>query len=286
MGSPFSLDHILPYEKWKAAKLADYPTQVEELTTVIENPSHLSARESTSLHRACAKTNFAIYESKRPMQRNEVRLLGQQLGLVRLDHNLCADETGISALRFKPGRDFLRYIPYSNKLLNWHSDGYYNPAEFRIRGFILHCASPAASGGETWLLDHEIVYLILRDKNPEFIRALMHPRAMTIPANYHDSTTIREECTGPVFSVSDDARLEVRYTARTRSIHWRNDAILHQAREALTEAFENHQFVFKYTLQPNQGVICNNILHARTTFEDTAEQSRLIYRARYYDNVQ
>jgi hypothetical protein len=286
MDSPFSLDSILPYEKWRDAKLVDYPTQVENLITEIENPQQLSARESLSLRQACAKTNFAIYECKRPLRRTDVKLLGRQLGLVRLDHNLCADETGISALSVEPDMDASRYIPYTNQLLNWHSDGYYNPAEFRIRGFILHCVSAAASGGETWLLDHEIAYLLLRDKNPEFIRALMHPRAMTIPANCNNTTTIREACSGPVFSVSNNTDLEVRYTARTRSIHWRNNAILSQAREALTQVIENQQFVFKHKLQPNQGVICNNILHARTAFEDTAEQSRLIYRARYYDRVQ
>ena len=286
MDSPFSLDSTLSYETWRDEKLKDYPAQAEELITEIEDPLQLTARESMSLRRACTKTNFAIYECKRSLRRDDVKVFGRQLGLVRLDHNLCADETGISTLRVEPDREFPRYIPYSNQLLNWHSDGYYNPADYRIRGFILHCASAAATGGETWLLDHEIAYLLLRDKDPEFIRALMHPRAMTIPANCNDTTTIREECTGPVFSISNDANLEVRYTARTRSIHWRNNAILHLAREALAEAIENHRFVFKHKLQPNQGVICNNILHARTAFEDTAEQSRLIYRARYYDRVQ
>ena len=48
---------------------------------------------------------------------------------------------------------------------------------------MLHCVSPAADGGENGLLDPEIAYLRLRDENPEFIRALMAPDAMTIPAN-------------------------------------------------------------------------------------------------------
>jgi len=286
MESPFSLDSYLHYKKWRDEKLRDYPTRIEDLVTGIENPLQLSSRESLSLRQSCARTNFAIYECKRPLGSADVKLFGQQLGLIRLDHNLCADQSGISSLRVEPEGKTAEYIPYSNNLLNWHSDGYYNPAEFRIRAFILHCASPAASGGETSLLDHEIAYLLLRDNNPEFIRALMHPQAMTIPANINDTTTIRGECAGPVFSVSNSGSLDIRYTARTRSIRWRDNAILVQAREALTEAFENDRFVFRHILQPNQGVICNNLLHARTAFEDTATQSRLIFRARYYDRVQ
>ena len=46
----------------------------------------------------------------------------------------------------------------------------------------LHCISPARVGGENALMDPEIAYILLREENPDFIRALMHPQAMEIPA--------------------------------------------------------------------------------------------------------
>jgi hypothetical protein len=33
------------------------------------------------------------------------------------------------------------------------------------------------------------------------------------------------------------------------------------------------------------GVICNNVLHARTAFRDDPSRPRLLYRARYYDRI-
>jgi hypothetical protein len=41
-----------------------------------------------------------------------------------------------------------------------------------VRGLILHCVQSAATGGENQLLDHEIAYILLRDENPDHIRAL------------------------------------------------------------------------------------------------------------------
>ncbi len=64
----------------------------------------------------------------------------------------------------------------------WHTDGYYHPQARRIEGMILHCVRNAGEGGVSGLVDHEMIYLALRDANPEWVRALMAPDAMTIPA--------------------------------------------------------------------------------------------------------
>jgi alpha-ketoglutarate-dependent taurine dioxygenase len=63
------------------------------------------------------------------------------------------------------------FIPYTDKPIRWHTDGYYNIPERTVRGMVLHCVQSAASGGENQLLDHEIAYILLRDENPDFIRA-------------------------------------------------------------------------------------------------------------------
>ena len=81
--------------------------------------------------------------------------------------------------------------PYTNRPLSWHTDGYYNAPEDRIRSFILHCCRNAERGGESALLDPEIAYIRLRDENPRFIAALMHDEAMTIPANHEADGSVR-----------------------------------------------------------------------------------------------
>jgi len=215
--------------------------------------------------------------------------LGLRLGLTDLDHNPLADEDSISALQVMPGKSGRGYIPYSNRRLLWHTDGYYNPPERRIRAFVLHCVRPAAEGGENALLDHEMAYLMLRDTNPEFIDALMHPQAMTIPPNTEDAARNRGAQTGPVFAIdAATGALHMRYTARTRSIVWRDDATTRAAVACLAELLESdNPYVFRYRLRAGEGLVCNNVLHNRTGFNDapTANEGRLMYRARYYNRV-
>ncbi|MCK7502176.1 MAG: TauD/TfdA family dioxygenase [Comamonadaceae bacterium] len=93
------------------------------------------------------------------------------------------------------------YIPYTTRPIKWHTDGYYNPPERQVRGMVLHCVRPAASGGENALMDHEIAYILLRDEDPGHIRALMAPDAMTIPAREEEGEVARGDQPGPVFSV-------------------------------------------------------------------------------------
>ena len=122
---------------------------------------------------------------------------------------------------------------------------------------VLHCVAPAASGGENALLDHEIAYLLLRDADPGFIAALMQPDAMTIPARSDDEGIARAAETGPVFSVDpDDGALHMRYTARTRSIEWKNDRAVRAAAAFLEWLLANPSpYIFRVTLQPGMGLL-------------------------------
>ena len=180
------------------------------------------------------------------------------------------------------------YIPYSNRAISWHTDGYYNQLNRKIRAMLLHCVRPAARGGENALMDHEILYLLIRDENPQYIDALMQPDAMTIPANIENGVEIRPEQTGPVFSVDESSgHLHMRYTARTRSIVWKQDQTLLAAVKYLEEVLAGDSpYIFHHRLLAGQGLVCNNVLHTRSTFEDEAgSQGRLVYRARYYDRI-
>ena len=243
------------------------------------------------LLQVCRKTNMAIYASRLGELADKLipRRLGEQFGLIRLDSNLLADEDAVTSLQVAPEKSGRGYIPYSNRRLLWHTDGYYNPPERRVRAFVLHCVTPAARGGGNALLDPEIAYLRLRDENPEFIRALMAPDALTIPANTEEGGENRPAQTGPVFSVDPaTGSLHMRYTARTRSIEWKPDAATRNAVQALERLLAGDSpHVFGYRLAAGEGLLCNNVLHNRTEFADDVDKgvSRLIYRARYYDRI-
>jgi alpha-ketoglutarate-dependent taurine dioxygenase len=291
LSSPFTLGNDEIYSRWRTAKLQNYPVDVAALRVDVDDPSALREIEQRRLLQLCCKTNMAIYATRTdPLADKQIpRRLGEQFGLNRLDSNLLADEDAVTSLQWMPEKAGRGYIPYSNRRLLWHTDGYYNPPERRIRAFVLHCVSPAASGGENALLDPEIAYLLLRDENPEYVRALMVPDVMTIPANTEDGGEIRPAQTGPVFSVDPDTgSLHMRYTARTRSIEWKTDSATQRAVHVLERLLtEDSPYVFHYRLAAGEGLLCNNVLHNRTEFADDVDKGihRLIYRARYYDRI-
>jgi hypothetical protein len=209
--------------------------------------------------------------------------------LNQLDKNLYADDDGISALQVSAEKRQYEYIPYSDKPIKWHTDGYYNTPESKIRAMVLHCEHPAQMGGENTLLDHEIVYILMRDENPGYIAALMQPDAMTIPANVEQGVEIRPAQTGPVFSVDETSGdLHMRYTARTRSIEWKDDKMVKQAVRFLEHLLASDlPYIFHYRLQANEGILSNNVLHGREKFAngESSNVQRLMYRARYYDRI-
>jgi len=221
------------------------------------------------------------------------RQLGAQLGLHRLDANWLADEDGISRITVAdttgaPGETAAAYIPYTDRAIQWHTDGYYHPQQRRIHGMILHCVQPAREGGETTLMDHEMAYIALRDADPRWVHSLIADDAMTIPARLGETGEARAAQTGPVVAVdADSGALHMRYTARTRSIEWKADACTREAVAFLREllARDGPQRL-RLRLQPGMGIVGHNVLHERSAFVDDPTAPRLLYRARYLDRVQ
>ena len=289
--SPFDPECGPLYQQWRDRKLDGYPASATDLIVEVGDPRHLSPAESAELLRVCRKTNMVIYSSGLgALADKEIpRRLGLQFGLSRLDSNMLADDDGITSLQVAPGKSVRGYIPYSNSRLLWHTDGYYNPPGHSIKAFVLHCVSPAAEGGDNELLDPEIVYILLRDANPDYIRALMAPDVMTLPANTESGEETRPAQPGPVFSVEPHTgNLHMRYTARTRSIVWKQDAVTQQAVSFLQGLLaEDSPHVFRARLAAGQGLLNNNVLHNRTGFRDEVDKGmvRLIYRARYFDRI-
>jgi alpha-ketoglutarate-dependent taurine dioxygenase len=288
--SPFVPGNDRAFAQWKEAKLRDYPRVADDLAVEVADPCSLTAAEYDRLLAVCRKTNMVLYSSRRAGDASKEipRQLGRQFGLIHLDGNLLADEDAISSIAVAPEKSGRGYIPYSNRRLLWHTDGYYNPPGQLVRAFVLHCVSPAAQGGTNALLDPEVAYLLLREQSSEHIRALMAPDALTIPAN-DEAGGVREAQTGPVFSVDPDTGcLHMRYTARTRSIVWKDDAATRAAVQALDALLNGDSpYVFRYRLGAGEGVLCNNVLHSRTEFADDVDKGvrRLLYRARYHDRI-
>ena len=109
---------------------------------------------------------------------------------------------------------------------------------------------------------------------------------MTIPANIIDGEVIRPSQSGPEFSVNDQWRLHMRYSARLRNIEWRDDALVTEATAFLQRLWEaGSSLIVKHTLQAGQGVVCNNVLHGRTGFESGGGIKRLLFRGWYYNSI-
>lgn len=275
------------YDRWRDSKLAAYPLDQASLWVDIGDPGRLARDERRALGERCDAFNLAFYttDRRRDVARGDIRALGQSLGLRAIDSNPGGETDGISAIRVVGGGSAGEYIPYTNRALNWHSDGYYNPIDEPIRGFIMHCVRPAGSGGESRFLDHEIAYILLRDENPAYARALMAPDAMTIPANMNGKNCLRPARSGPVFTIDPrDGRLHMRYTARQRSIVWKAGAAVEAAACLLALVDGASRFTTRVRLAPGQGVVCNNVLHARSGFPDDHNE-RLLWRVRYRDRV-
>ncbi|GAB6042092.1 TauD/TfdA family dioxygenase [Endothiovibrio diazotrophicus] len=288
--SPFNLENDDAYRRWRDAKLADYPAAVEALVVEVRDPRRFSDAELAALRRRVEKTNLVIYAGATGDDPDKAiaRRAGEQLGLVAMDANYLSDDDGLTSLTVNPGGERAKYIPYTDRPISWHTDGYYNLPERQIRGLLLHCVHAAASGGENALLDQEIAYILLRDADPGHIRALMQGDAMTIPPGKDSEGGERGDAVGPVFAyhAASDS-LHMRYTARKRNIVWSAAPAVQAAVAALGELLASDlPYIYRARLEPGMGLLCNNVLHDRTGFNDPENASRrLVYRARYFDRI-
>jgi hypothetical protein len=293
MPSPFDLSDDSSYQNWREKKLTQalsYSKNINDLFVTIKNCQSPSKAVIDQVLQNCLQHSFSFYRLSHKSDNTKSRITHfvKQLGLKQLDANICADEDKLTSITQTTHKNQHDYIPYSNKRLSWHTDGYYNTTDKQINAMLLHCKQPAKSGGVSLIMDHEIAYILLRDENPDFIRALMEKDAMTIPANILNNKVIREAQTGPIFTTLDNGQLHMRYSARSRNIEWKQSPPILEAISFLTNLFESDSpYILKHTLQAGEGLICRNILHRRTSFVDYEEsdKKRLLYRGRYFDTL-
>lgn len=289
--SPFSLDSDEVYRQWRVRKLSGYPQQADSLIVDIANPQAISEAESSALLQRIRATNMAVYRTAEGNNPDKAipRVIASHFGLQSLDSNFLADDDGLSSITVSRDGERPAYIPYTNRPINWHCDGYYNTGEKQIRAMVLHCVQNAAQGGVNELIDHEYLYILLRDENPDYIRAFMAPDVMTIPPGTDADGQERGASVGPVFSVHrEDGALHMRYTARKRNIEWKEDSLTREALAYLESLLSDESLAFRYRLllEPGMGLLCNNVPHTRNAFEDReGAPKRLLYRARYFDRI-
>jgi hypothetical protein len=277
------------YREWRAARLMAAEAAKSAGFVEINDLANPSEAEKSELIRRCSAANLVLYATDESSdQRAGLRPFAEAFELRIAEKHRSAGGDGIVALRESDAPGLKGYIPYSKHKMNWHTDGYYNAPDDRISAMVLHTERPADDGGSNQFLDHTIAFIRLMDENPDYVTALMHPESMTIPAN-EDEGSIRPASVGPVFFAdSDTGEMQMRYTARTRSIEWRDDSLTREAVAFLQQTLETPDpMTISLKFGAGQGVLCNNVLHDRTGFDAKAamHSPRTVYRIRFHNRV-
>lgn len=282
------------YQAWSQARLAVPFPEPGQNTVHIANPSALTDNERAGILNLVSTHNFVIYQvnDDYPVEATTISRMCRQLSLARAIPNPGADDNCVTEITCNsnlstPGTG-KNYIPYTNKALNWHTDGYYNHEGLKVRSFVLHCRHAAADGGLTTLLDSEIAYILVREQNPAWAAALCQPGLFTIPENIVDGLVLRDAYSGTVFSTDPETgRLYTRFSQRKRNMQWVEDKKVRQALDAFNQILGgDNPWKMTFQMQPGQGILCNNILHNRSAYEDSDPDSpRLLYRIRFADAI-
>ena len=288
-----TLDRDQGYLAWRATKLSRAEKSLNLAPVALSDLANPTESARFEIIKRCQQSNFALYSSPvsddDSVVRRNLRSFADAFGLRIAEAHRSGGDQGIVALRVSDAPSQKGYIPYSTRAMNWHTDGYYNGPDNLISAFVLHCMHQAADGGTNDILDPDILYIRLRDDHPAFLAALMHPQAMTIPANTEADGSVRPPSIGPVFYPDPGTgHMQMRYTARTRSIEWRDDPATREAEAWLREYLAaGDPLTFHARLAPGQGVLNNNVLHNRTSFANGADNdhTRVIFRVRFHNRV-
>ena len=287
MNSPFKIENETEYKKWRETKLSLYPAKKENFFIKLDN-ENLNKIDISSLKKIINKYNFALYEFNKKLTDKNLQEFCSKLKLTDSISNPLADDDDISNItdqsELKEKKSGVEYIPYTNKQLNWHTDGYYYPIEDSVKSFLLHCENPADNGGQNILLDHEIIYIYLRDHNPDFIEILMQNNIMKIPKN--NNIIGSSSVAGPVFYIDKEGCLNMRFTSRQQNIIWQKSDMIKKIKDYIFSFIaEDNKYVINILLKENQDYIANNILHKREKYID-GENKRLLKRLRFSRRVE
>ena len=264
--------------RWAEEKENNIPQNTDGISVNIHDINNVKISEITKIKEIIYKYNSCIYSSKVALKNNTNLLkFAESVGMRTYDcNNIESNEIStITPLQ----NNKINYIPYTDKSLNWHTDGYYDKKS--IFSWLLHCVNPAAQGGENYLLDHELALreYVLRNDD---INNLMAEDALTIPES---KDTSRSEISTYIFSFKNQyKKLHMRFSMRKDNIGTSPKA--GDAVTKLKQTIENDcaKYSLTYKLQKNEGIITNNILHGRKAFKDDKVKRKLL-RIRSYERL-
>jgi hypothetical protein len=279
----FALDSDEDYLKWRDEKWAAYPSNVGELVVELADMTAISAAEKTKIMETVERANMCVYTAgSAELEMASLLALGKQLGVTRTDksaRHAQSDELTDSGI-------LSRAIPFSTRHCNWHTDATYYGSDSTIQALFLLCKRPALEGGSNKVLDHEVLYIHLREKDAGALEVLMNENCF----NYRNPATgeVDPHRGGRVFWTNADGHLCHRFSFRKTDMAWSDKSDVAAARKVLESLIsEESAHVIEGRLESGMGLISNNVLHTRERLVDSgdAARKRLLFRARFYDRV-
>ena len=265
--------------EWAAKKDLDIPSNINDLKVSISDINHVSKAEISQIKQKLTKFNCCIYASGTDLDDNsKIMRFAQSLGMRTFDsHNI--DDSAISTISANKNENNMRYIPYTNKGLNWHTDGYYDSKP--IFSWLLHCIEPALSGGENFLLDHELAireYILKYDD----IIYLTNNETFSIPT---DEVAKREITSNYVCDMNNEyKKLHMNFSMRKENIIVNKDSGSAMSKLIKIIKEDCKKYHLTYKLSKSEGIVSNNILHGRNAFKD-GRVMRKILRIRSHERL-
>jgi len=265
--------------EWSAKKDLNIPSNIDDLKVSLCDINHVSKTEISQIKQKLTKFNCCIYASGTDLNDNsKIMRFAQSLGMKTFDsHNI--DDSAISMISADKNENNMRYIPYTNKGLNWHTDGYYDNKP--IFSWLLHCVEPALSGGENFLLDHELAireYVLKHDD----ITCLMNNQAFSIPT---DEVAERGVTSNYVCDMNNEyKKLHMNFSMRKENIILNKDSKSAMSKLIKIIKEDCKKYHLTYKLSRNEGIVSNNILHGRNAFKD-GPVMRKILRIRSHERL-
>ena len=279
----FNLDSSDDYQKWRDEKLAAYPRNLGDLVVELGDMTAITDAEKTKIMERVELANMCVYTAgKAELSMDSLLSLGKQLGVSDTDksrRHSNSDELTNSGILNKA-------IPFTTRHVRWHTDATYYGSDKTIQALFLLCKRPAVEGGSNKVLDNEILYILLRDKNPDALRVLMSKDCF----KYKNPKTgeIDDHLGGKVFWTNPDGHLCHRFSFRKMDMAWAEDSDVKAAQDVLESLIlDESEYVIEGRLESGLGLVSNNVQHTREKLVDSDDpaKQRLLFRTRFYDRV-
>jgi len=267
------------FKLWAAEKEANTPSNINDLKIDIKDINNVQSSEINMIRVLIKRYNCCIYNSNTDLN-SKAHLISfaQSIGMMTYDINNI-DNDSVCSITKNKHKNIKGYIPYTDKALNWHTDGYYDQKP--IHSWLLHCVVPAQEGGENRLLDHELVirqYVLKHDD----IDLLERDNAFIIPGN-KDAGRLDTE--SYVCSNNNKyKKLHMKFSMRKDNIRLDENVKVAMTKMKDIILDDCKKYYLTYKLSKNEGIIANNILHGRNAYKD-GENMREILRIRSYERI-